>query len=74
MNVSIYLKKESVCILGTNVDDIFPLYNREGEKIKNKILKTPQSKMEIDDKGEIKYALDTHIEREAHYAYHRQTT
>jgi len=62
----IYIFKEGkgICILGTHVDDIFPLYNRDGEKIKNRILQTLQSKMEIDDKGEIKYALDTHIERD----------
>ena len=57
-------ERESFCILGVHVDDIFPLYNREGEKIKERILRKLRETMEVEDKGEIKHALDTHTQRD----------
>ena len=53
---------EGVCIIGTHVDDLFPLYNEEGKKIRDRVFRKLEEKMEIDNKGEIKYALDTCIE------------
>jgi len=52
-------------LIGTHVDDIFPLCNPEGEKIRTRVLLALKSKVEVEDKGEIKYALDMHIERDA---------
>jgi hypothetical protein len=60
--VYIFREGEAVCIIGTHVDDLFVLCNSEGEKIRERILSTLRQKMEVDDRGEIKYALDTHIE------------
>jgi hypothetical protein len=62
--VYIFSEGKGVCIIGTHVDDIFPLYNREGEHIRDRIFKKLQESMEIDNRGEISYALDTCIERD----------
>jgi hypothetical protein len=51
-------------LLSTHVDDLFPLYNKEGEKIRDKILQRLKEKMEIDNKGTLSFALDTKIERD----------
>ena len=50
-------------LIGTHVDDIFPLFNEKGRKIRDRILNGLKSKMEIDDKGEISFALDTRVQR-----------
>ena len=42
-----------VCIIGTHVDDLFPLCNKEGVRKRNRVFRELESKMEIDDKGEI---------------------
>ena len=60
--VYIFNEGNAICIVGTHVDDLFPLCNTEGEKIRDRIFKKLQSKMEIDNRGEITYALDTCIE------------
>jgi len=60
--VYMFREGKGFCMIGTHVDDLFPLCNREGVKIREKILKSLKDKFEIDDKGEIKYALDTCIE------------
>src|SRR6185437_15115084 len=62
--VYIFREGDAWCIIGTHVDDLFPLCNSQGEKIRERILACLKDKMEIDNKGEIKYALDTHIERD----------
>ena len=54
--VYIFRENEGICIIGTHVDDIFPLYNTQGEKIRDRIFKRLQSHVEIDNKGEISYA------------------
>ena len=60
--IYIFHEGDGVCIIGTHVDDLFPLCNIHGEKIRDRIFKKLEEKMEIDDKGEIKYALDTCVE------------
>ena len=35
--IYIFREGEGVCIIGTHVDDIFPLYNREGKKITDRV-------------------------------------
>ena len=61
--IFIFREGEGICIIGTHVDDIFPLYNKEGRKIRDRVFKKLEEKMEVENKGEIKYALDTCIER-----------
>ena len=61
--IFIFGEGEKICIIGTHVDDIFPLYNEEGRKIRDRVFKQLEQKMKEENKGEIKYALDTCIER-----------
>ena len=58
----IFQEEEGICVVGTHVDDLFPLCNKEGVMIREKILKELRSHVEIEDKGEIAYALDTRVE------------
>ena len=44
------------------MDDLFPLYNTGGKEFKERILKTLRTKMQIEEKGEISYALDTRVQ------------
>ena len=60
--VYVFREGEGVCIIGTHVDDLFPLCNKTGVVIREKILKELRSHVEIDDRGEIEYALDTRVE------------
>ena len=60
----IFREGDAFCIIGTHVDDLFPLCNSHGERIRERILACLKERMEIENKGEIKYALDTHIERD----------
>ena len=55
---------EGILLIGTHVDDIFPLCNPQGEKIRTRVLNALRAKVEVEDKGEITYALDMHIERD----------
>ena len=56
-SVYIFQEGNKFLFLGTHVDDLFPLYNQQGKQIKDHILKTLKQKMQIDEKGEIKFAL-----------------
>ena len=58
----IFREGEDVCIVGTHVDDLFVLCNEGGVRIRDRILCKLQERMEIDNRGEISYALDTCIE------------
>jgi len=60
--VYIFREGKSFLFLGTHVDDLFPLYNKGGENFRDKILKALQTRMTIDNKGEINFALDTRIQ------------
>jgi hypothetical protein len=57
-------KKGGVLFLATHVDDLFPLFNEEGRKIRDEILEKLRQKMEIDNKGTLSFALDTRIDRD----------
>ena len=61
-SVYIFREGKSFLFLGTHVDDLFPLYNKGGENFRDKILKALQTRMTIDNKGEINFALDTRIQ------------
>ena len=60
--VYIFNKEKAICIISTHVDDLFVLCNSEGKHIRDRIFKRLQTQMQIDNKGEISYALDTCIE------------
>jgi len=62
----VYLFREGKAFmyLSTHVDDIFPLYNEEGKMIRDRVLKTLKSRMQVEEKGEIEFALDTKIQRD----------
>ena len=60
--VSMFREGGGVCIIETHVDDLFPLCNKTGVVIRERILKELRSHVEIDDKGEIEYARDTKVE------------
>ena len=62
MNVFTFSEKEAFLIIGTHVDDIFPLFNKQGKKLRDKVFSKLGEKMEIENKGEIKFALDMKIE------------
>ena len=47
--VYMFKEGEGVCIIETHVDDLFPLYNQEGKKIRDRVFR----KLEIDNKGEV---------------------
>jgi hypothetical protein len=60
--VYIFREGEAFLIIGTHVDDIFPLFNKQGKKLRDKVFSKLGEKMEIENKGEIKFALDMKIE------------
>jgi len=57
-------KSDGFLFLGTHVDDLFPLCNEGGEKIKQRILGELKRQMQIDNKGPLSFALDMKIERD----------
>jgi hypothetical protein len=57
-------KTGGILFLATHVDDLFPLFNEEGRKIRDEILSKLRQKMEIDNKGTLSFALDTRIDRD----------
>jgi len=52
-------------IIGTHVDDMFPLFNREGRALRDKIFSFLGKHMTLENKGILSFALDTKIERDA---------
>ena len=63
-SVYLFREGEGFLFLGTHVDDLFPLFNKQGELIRDKILDALKQRMTIDNKGELRFALDTKIERD----------
>ena len=51
--------------MSTHVDDIFPLFNEKGRKIKDKVLAALENEVVVESKGEVSWALSTKIERDA---------
>ena len=62
--VYIFREGSAFLFLSTHVDDLFPLFNLEGKRLRDKILGALKAKMQIEDKGVLHFALDTKIERE----------
>jgi hypothetical protein len=52
------------CIVSTHVDDIFVLFNEEGEKIRDQLFSTFLKYVDIGNLGTISWALKTHIQRD----------
>jgi hypothetical protein len=74
--VYIWKKGEDSLIIGTHVDDLFSLFNEKGKVIRDRVMKALKEKMQIDDKGEINYALDVFngISKTAHLKSHKEVT
>ena len=51
-------------IVPTHVDDIFPLFNQEGRRLRNKIWEHLSLRLQIVDQGPIEWALKTRIYRD----------
>jgi hypothetical protein len=50
--------------LSTHVDDLFPLFNRGGKVIRDRILEALGKEVEVETKGDLSWALSTKIERD----------
>ena len=48
--IFVFREGEGICIIGTHVDDIFPVYNTEGKKIRDRVFKKLEENMEVDNK------------------------
>ena len=59
----IFREGNAFLIIGTHVDDIFSLFNSKGRALRDKVMAALRSKMEIEDKGELSFALDIRIQR-----------
>jgi hypothetical protein len=57
----VFLKKqnEAFCIVATHVDDIFVLFNPQGKKFRDELFFSLTSKFELQNLGEISFALQT---------------
>ena len=64
MSVCICLERGRAYCLSAHMSMIFFLCNPQGEKIRTRVLEALRAKVEVEDKGEITYALDMHIERD----------
>jgi len=51
--------------LSTHVDDLFPLYNLQGRKLRDKALAELQKHVTVEERGDVAWALSTKIERDA---------
>jgi len=56
--VYMWREGDAVMFVCTHVDDIFPLFNPEGRMLRDKIINTLTQRMEIENRGEISFALD----------------
>lgn len=52
------------CIVGTHVDDIFPVFNDEGRELRHRLLSHLQKHVTIKNEGDISWALKTKIQRD----------
>jgi hypothetical protein len=60
----IFKHNDDYLLLGTHVDDLFCLYTPGGQYLREKIVNTLKSKMTVEEKGELSFALDTRIQRD----------
>jgi hypothetical protein len=60
-----FLKRgDAWCLVATHVDDIFPLFNQPGCKLRDELFANFQKYVEIDNLGPIAWALKTLIQRD----------
>ena len=52
------------CIIGTHVDDLFPLYNADGRALRDKVFTALSSRVKVKNEGHVRWALKTLIERD----------
>ena len=57
-------KGDAWCLVATHVDDIFPLYNRAGKVLREALFANFQKYVEIDNLGQVSWALKTSIQRD----------
>ena len=60
-----YTSQKSFCFISTHVDDLFVLYSKEGETIRDHVYKELEKHVKIDNRGSLKWALSTKIQRDA---------
>ena len=51
--------------LSTHVDDLFPLFNELGKKLRDKVLDHLKQHVTVDTRGNLSWALSTKVERDA---------
>jgi hypothetical protein len=61
--VFLFREKNAWCHIGTHVDDLFPVCNKEGVSLRQKVWDTLSSTLEINNLGVISWALQTSITR-----------
>ena len=52
------------CVIGTHVDDLFPLYNKEGRALRDRVFKALEKRVKVKNEGPVKWALKISIERD----------
>ena len=52
------------CVIGTHVDDLFPLYNVKGRILRDKVFAALGKRVKVKNEGDIKWALKIQIERD----------
>ena len=52
------------CVIGTHVDDLFPLYNKEGRVLRDRVFKALEKRVKVKNEGPVKWALKILIERD----------
>jgi hypothetical protein len=52
------------CVIGTHVDDLFPLYNKEGRGLRDRVFKALEKRVKVKNEGPVKWALKILIERD----------
>ena len=52
------------CIIGTHVDDLFPVYNKKGHELRDRVFDTLARRLKVKNEGPVKWALKILIERD----------
>ena len=52
------------CVIGTHVDDLFPLYNQKGRVLRDRVFAELMKRVKVKNEGEAKWALKILIERD----------
>jgi hypothetical protein len=52
------------CVVGTHVDDLFPLYNEKGRVLRDKVFRALEKCVKVKNEGPVTWALKIFIERD----------